>query len=176
MTVLHPASMTPGADKQVLAAELGVAHALGISLKVVGLDANLLGQTSGLVESMERSASTSFSIFPFDQQAPLVDLHPGLLVDFVVGVQPARQLPQVLAGVIEIDDLHRAREMQLGQIPDPFGAVAQDDFLFRAAPAALPGFQVDPFAKLFGESRWLRCKWWNPDRGWGSPPCPRWSG
>ena len=31
-----------GADKQVLAAELGVAHALGISLKVVCLDANLL--------------------------------------------------------------------------------------------------------------------------------------
>ena len=98
---------------------------------------------------MARSERTSFSIFPLSSRR-LVFLHPGFLLHCVVGVQLARQLPQVLAGVIEIDDLNRAREMQIGKIPDPFGAVADDDFLYRAAPAALIGFQVDSFAKLFG--------------------------
>ena len=29
-------------------------------------------------------------------------------------------------------------------------AVAHHDFLFLPAPVAVPGFQIDPFAKLFG--------------------------
>ena len=33
-----------GADEQVLAAKLRIAHALGISLEVVGLGTNLLGE------------------------------------------------------------------------------------------------------------------------------------
>ena len=52
--------------------------------------------------------------------------------------------------MIEIDDLHRAGKMLVGQIPDPLGSIAHDDFLFGAAPAALPGFHVEPLAKLFG--------------------------
>ncbi len=43
MTVLQPASNDAGADKQMLATEFGIAPALGISLKVFGLGANLLG-------------------------------------------------------------------------------------------------------------------------------------
>ena len=65
-------------------------------------------------------------------------------------MQLACDLPQVLARMIQIDDLNRARKMQVGKIPDPFGAVADDDFLFRATPAALLGLQVDSFAKLIG--------------------------
>jgi len=56
----------------------------------------------------------------------------------------------LLARVIQIDDLQRARKMVCGQIPDPFGPIAQDDSLLCAAPAALPGFPVDAFPKLFG--------------------------
>ena len=99
---------------------------------------------------MERSATTSFSILPLSSRRRLVDLHPGFLAGFVIGMQPARQVPQVLARVIEIDNLHRAGKMLVGKIPDPFGPVAHDDLLFRAAPAAVPGFQVDAFAELFG--------------------------
>ena len=99
---------------------------------------------------MERSADDQLFDFPFVEQALLVDLHPGFLVRFIVGIQPARQLPEVLARVIEIDDLNRAGKMLVGQIPDPFGSVAHDDFLFRAAPAAVPGFQIDALAKLLG--------------------------
>jgi hypothetical protein len=50
-------------------------------------------------------------------------LHPSLLHDGVIGVQLTRQLPQVLAGVIEVDNLNRTREVQISKIPDPFGAV-----------------------------------------------------
>src|SRR5229473_2268869 len=41
--------------------------------------------------------------------------------------------------------------MLIGKIPDPFGPIAHDNLLIRAAPAALPGFHVDSFAKLFGD-------------------------
>ena len=34
-----------------------------------------------------------------------------------------RQLPQVLPGVIEIDDLNRTQEVLIGKIPDPFLAI-----------------------------------------------------
>ena len=40
--------------------------------------------------------------------------------------------------------------MFLGQIPDPFGAVADDDLLLGAAPAAFPGLDVEPLAELLG--------------------------
>src|SRR5215831_5124129 len=55
----------------------------------------------------------------------------------------------MLAGVIQIDDLKRAREMFLRQMPDPLGAVAHDDLLLRAAPTALPGFDIQMPPKLF---------------------------
>jgi hypothetical protein len=36
------------------------------------------------------------------------------------------------------------------QIPDPLGTIAHGDLLFGAAPAPLPGFQIDALAKRFG--------------------------
>lgn len=56
----------------------------------------------------------------------------------------------MLTGVIEIDDLHRARKVLLGQVPDPLGSIAHDDSACRAAPATVPGFQIEALAKLFG--------------------------
>src|SRR5215469_12971379 len=52
--------------------------------------------------------------------------------------------------MIKIDYLNRAGEMLLGQIPDPLRPFAHDDFLLRPAPAALPGFHIESFAKLLG--------------------------
>src|ERR1022692_4804883 len=65
-------------------------------------------------------------------------------------MQPARDIPQVLASMVQIDDLGRTREMQVGVIPDPFGAVAHDDFLCRTVPAAIVYFPVEAFAKRLG--------------------------
>src|SRR5437016_6730147 len=56
----------------------------------------------------------------------------------------------MLARVIQINNLHRARKMLLSKIPDPFGPIAYDHLLFRAAPAAFPGFHVNSLSKLLG--------------------------
>jgi len=49
----------------------------------------------------------------------------------------------MLRPVIEIDNLHRARKVYIRQIPNPFGSVAHEDLLFRAAPAAVPDSSID---------------------------------
>src|SRR6516225_12429661 len=56
----------------------------------------------------------------------------------------------MLAGVVEIDDLHRSGKVFVGQMPDPLRPVAYDDFLFGVAPTALPGFHIEVFPKLLG--------------------------
>ena len=56
----------------------------------------------------------------------------------------------MLTSVIQIDDLNRAGEILLGDVPDPFGAVADDNLLFGAAPAALPDLDVESFSEPLG--------------------------
>ena len=75
---------------------------------------------------------------------------PGVAVLGVVGMQEPRQVPQVLAGVEEIDDLEGTGKVLLGEVPDPFGTVADDDLLLGAAPATVPGLEVKPLAELLG--------------------------
>jgi hypothetical protein len=65
----------------------------------------------------------------------LVDPDPGFLADFVIRIKFASQLPEMLAGVIEVDDLDRTGKMKFRQIPDPFGPVAHDHLLPRFAVA-----------------------------------------
>jgi hypothetical protein len=52
--------------------------------------------------------------------------------------------------MIEIHDLDRARELSVGDVPDPYGPVGDDDFLAGSGPAASPGFAVNAAAELFG--------------------------
>jgi hypothetical protein len=40
--------------------------------------------------------------------------------------------------------------MEIGEVPDPFGAIAEDDFDLGSAPAAIPGFGIEGFAELLG--------------------------
>src|SRR5277367_203438 len=74
---------------------------------------------------MERSASTSFSIFPLSSR-------------------------RFWWTFIQAFWLNGAGKMQAGLIPAPFGAVGYDNFLFRSVPPAIPGFQIKPLPKLFG--------------------------
>src|SRR5260370_22324721 len=90
-----------------------------------------------------------FVDFPAIQKALLVDLHPGFLLSFFIGEQPTSHLPKMLAGVVEIDNLNRARKVQVDKIPNPFGAVAHHDLLECAAPATSPSFRINSPAKLF---------------------------
>lgn len=91
----------------------------------------------GIRQTTRSEASDDLALV---EEALLVDLHPGLLPGWIVGTQSAGQVPQVLASVIQIDDLHRTGKVLVGQVPDPFGAVAYDDLLLRATPAPVPGF------------------------------------
>src|SRR5260370_35584050 len=77
-----------------------------------------------------------------------MDRHPAFLLSLLVGIQFAGQFPEMLSGVIKIDDLNRAGEVLLGNIPDPFCSIADDDLLLGTAPTALGGFQIEPKTKL----------------------------
>src|SRR3954447_11676219 len=52
--------------------------------------------------------------------------------------------------MVQINDLDRAREVGLCEIPNPFGPITHDNFLDGATPASIPGFQIDALAELFG--------------------------
>jgi hypothetical protein len=49
----------------------------------------------------------------------------------------------MLPRVAEMDDLQRSGEGLMGQVPDPEGALADDDLLLRPAPAAAPSFAIE---------------------------------
>ena len=82
----------PRADEQVLAAELGVAHARGVGLKVVGFGVNLFSQ-AGIEGSQLAQRENQFLDLAFVQQAFLVDLHPSRLLACIVGIEQARDAP-----------------------------------------------------------------------------------
>ena len=77
-----------------------------------------------------------------------MDNHPAFLLSLLVGKQFAGQFPEVLSGVIKIDDLNRAWEVLIGNMPDPFRSIAYDDLLFGAVPTALAAFQIEAQTKL----------------------------
>ena len=60
---------------------------------------------------------------------------PASALSLVASKQFGAQLPHMLAGVIEVDDLNRVGEILLGEIPDPSRSVANNDLFLGAAPA-----------------------------------------
>lgn len=109
--------------EKVQATKLGIPHTFRIALKVVRLRADLLGYV-GMIERKATECAHQFFDFPFIQQAFLVDLHPGFLLLFLVRIELANHLPQMLARVVEINNLNGARKVQGDQSPDPFRSVA----------------------------------------------------
>src|SRR5260370_17169472 len=77
-----------------------------------------------------------------------MDEHPSFLLGLWVGIQLAGQFPEVLSGVIKINNLNRAGKVLISNIPYPFGSIADDNLLFGAAPTSLAGFQIEAQAKL----------------------------
>jgi hypothetical protein len=131
----------------VLAAELRISHALSIPLKIICFGANLLSDFD--VFGLDRAECTN-QLFDFAAiQQLLVHLHPGFLFCLIIRVQLAGYLPEMLAGVVEIDDVNGAWKVQFSNIPDPLGAVADDHLQQRAAPPASGSFGIDSPAKFF---------------------------
>jgi len=56
----------------------------------------------------------------------------------------------MLPGVIEIDNLNSAGEVLIGEVPDPDGTVANDDFDGGPLRASAESFGVDAVAELLG--------------------------
>jgi hypothetical protein len=99
-----------GANKQVLAAKVGITHTLCIPREVIGLGANLLvhGGIAG-VDGPQRAHQ--FFDFPLVQQALLVNLYPSFLLGLVLRIELARHRPQMLASMVEIDNLDGIRKV-----------------------------------------------------------------
>jgi hypothetical protein len=105
--------MTRRANEQMPAAELWILHAPGVLLEVIRFQANLLNHF-GMGGVERASGGHRFLDFALVEQTLLMHLPPGFPRGLVIGVEFARQLPQVLAGVIEIGDLDGARENATG--------------------------------------------------------------
>jgi hypothetical protein len=54
----------------------------------------------------------------------------------------------MLARVVEIHDLNRARELTLGNVPDPNSPIGKDDPLFRSRPSSILGFVIQAAAEV----------------------------
>src|SRR4051794_41049124 len=130
----------------MLSAELGIPHACGISLEIVGFDAKPF-RPFGIVRLDGSKSLNELFDFPVVEQTPRVNLHPGFLIRQVISVQLARQFPEVLTRVINIYNLNRARKVWIGEIPDPFGSIAHHNAyqtLRRITSAPGMGFCVLP--------------------------------
>src|SRR5215469_9645069 len=136
-----------GANEEMLFAELGILHTSGVGGEVIGIVADLLRQF-GIGSLNGAEAGNQFGDLAFVQPAFLMQADPLVSPFCVVGKEQTRQLPQVLTGVEEVDDLNGSREVILGDVPDPFCAIADDDLLFGARPATFPGFDVKAPAEL----------------------------
>ena len=68
----------------------------------------------------------------------------------ILWIEQCGQIPQVLPGMIEIDNLHSARKVLIGEIPDPDRTVANDDFGGGPFPAPAPRFGVEAVAEFVG--------------------------
>jgi hypothetical protein len=121
------------ADEPVLTAEFGIAHTLGVVVKVTCLSADLFGQLwTGRIGRAERGYQ--MLDLPFIQHV-LVNHHPASLFSLLVRIQFVGQIPEVLTGVIQIDNLNGTGKMLLCDVPNPFRSSAHHDLLFRAALA-----------------------------------------
>src|ERR1700686_3768170 len=79
--------------------------------------------------------------------------HPAFLRRRIMWIEQCGQIPQVLPGMIEIDNLHGTRKVLIGEIPDPDSTVANDDFGCGPLPASAPRFGVDGVAEFVGGPR-----------------------
>jgi len=111
---------------------------------------DFLVKSSGL-EACKSPAALERAIAVVLQSKAKIVAETAFLLGLVMEAELASQIPQVLAGMVEIHDLHGAGEVLIRNIPYPFGAISHHHFLFRTAPAPLPGFHIDALAELFGD-------------------------
>src|SRR5262249_20810417 len=117
----------------MLFTELGIVHTSGVGGKVICMVADLLRQF-GIGDWNAAEAGDQFADLALVQPAFLMQADPSISAFDVVGKEQACQLPQVLAGVEEVDDLNRSREVILGDVPDPAPSPMMTFFSARGQP------------------------------------------
>jgi hypothetical protein len=75
---------------------------------------------------------------------------PPLLPALIGGEQLAGENPEVLAGMVDINDLNHARKLAIGDVPDPYSSIAEDDPEPCMVTAFLQGFGAQSSAETFG--------------------------
>ena len=80
----------------------------------------------------------------------LAPLDPTAALLAVQREQFSAQRPEVLAGMVDVDDPDGAGEVDVAQIPDPGRSVANDNLALGAVQATLPGFVIDALPKRGG--------------------------
>src|SRR5207245_8991361 len=68
--------------------------------------------------------------------------HPAPLAGSIVRAEFGREYPQVLARMIQNHDLDGVGEVQLNDVPDPFGAISDHHLLLRASPTPVPSLGI----------------------------------
>jgi len=137
-----------GAGRQTLGVEVGVLHARLVFLEVVDFGSGVFGRVGVLGQE-----ASSFFHDRFD--VALVQAVPPPVFVLVQALEIAvkkelAQLDQVLAGVVEIDDVDSTGEVGLDDVPDPFAAIGDDDDTPGVEQSAPDRLGVDASLKLFG--------------------------
>jgi hypothetical protein len=128
---LHPAS-TARSDEHAELLEVRVAHPVGVVLEVARGRLEVAGFFAGQREGAGGGADRlDVAVIQLGQ--------PVVLAVTEHEVQQFCQVVQVLAGVIQIDDLRCPGEVGGGEVPDPRCPVAEDDQLADVAGAAAAG-------------------------------------
>jgi hypothetical protein len=134
--------------EEPLFSEVGVTHAVSVGLEVGDAPAQfvLLGGGAGAETVHARDDRLDVAGVQFDD----AEIGPGLGLGCAGAVEDLGEFAEVFASVVEIDDLDGAREVLVGEIPDPQGAVAEDDGLLGAPAAATDGLGEDATCELLG--------------------------
>ena len=150
---MHPGTLEPGTygglatglndtrtHSKSLGTEVGVLHPLTIALDIVGALTYVLTLGSG-PQDAQKVIQTSLG------QGLATRFGPRLNTGRVSRMERLGGVPDLLLGVIEIDDLNRLGELFAGQVPDPGGSVAQHDPTPGPSKAPALGLAAHPPGK-----------------------------
>src|ERR1035438_2623843 len=137
-----------GTNKQTLCAKGRIAHPLCVAFKVFGFVGDGFGEFVGAGRRIAQDLHQGLNLAALQAIETAGDPLSETLA--VIRKQLGRQVPQMLASMIEVDDLNGAWKVLIGEIPDPDRAVADHHLLLGPAPATPPGFGIESETEGFG--------------------------
>ena len=130
-----------GSDTDAHGLELGIVHSVAVVVDVIGALPGLFAGIGMDTEGGEDVMDAALIEFVTSWFSPLVCEIGSGAVDGVGGIE------EVVFGVKDIDDLDGMGEVLFHKVPDPGGAVAEDDKTLGVVEAAAFGFTKDAAGK-----------------------------